>query len=85
LNWPSIRAGSKKWVLPSRFEAVVDAELCIACETCLDRCFFDAISMEDDISVVDPDKCMGCGVCTVTCPTEAISLKEVQPEDFVPA
>ena len=84
LNWPSIKAGSKRWVVPSRFEAVVDAELCSGCETCLDRCFFDAISIEDDISIVDPEKCMGCGVCTVTCPNEAISLKEVRPADFVP-
>jgi Fe-S-cluster-containing hydrogenase component 2/DNA-binding MarR family transcriptional regulator len=85
LNWPSIKAGSKKWVVPSRFEAVVDAELCSGCETCLDRCFFDAISIEDDISTVDSEKCMGCGVCAVTCPTEAMSLKEVRPADFVPA
>jgi len=85
LNWPSIKAGSKRWVVPSRFEAVVDAELCSGCETCLDRCFFDAISIEDDISVVDPEKCMGCGVCTVTCPSEAMSLKEIRPADFVPA
>ena len=85
LNWPSIKGGSKGWVVPSRFEAVVDAELCSGCEICLDRCFFDAISMEDNISVVDPEKCMGCGVCTVTCAAGAIGLKEVRPADFVPA
>jgi ferredoxin len=88
MNWPLDKSGAKvKFVLPSRFEAVVDAELCSSCETCLDRCSFDAFSMEgeNETALVDPEICMGCGVCLVTCPEEALSLKEVRPEDFVPA
>jgi len=88
MNWPVDRNGNRKYlVLPSRFQAVVDAELCSSCETCLERCPFDAINMEgeDETALVDDEKCMGCGVCQVTCPDEAISLKEVRPEDFVPA
>ncbi|MBU2551718.1 MAG: 4Fe-4S binding protein [Proteobacteria bacterium] len=84
LNWPSVRTGLGKFVVPSRFLAVVDADLCTACETCLERCYFEAITV-DDTAVIDADKCMGCGLCLVTCPTEAINLKEVRPEDFVPA
>lgn len=86
INWPSIRTGLGKFVVPSRFEAVVDADLCSGCETCLDRCYFDAISMEgeDDTAVVSSEKCMGCGLCMVTCPEEAISLNEVRPQEFVP-
>ncbi len=84
LNW-SVVAGPKKWVAPSRFEAVVDPELCTGCETCLERCFFDAIAVNDSLALVNPEKCMGCGVCAVSCPTEALRLKEVRPPDFVPA
>ena len=86
INWPSVRTGLKKFIAPSRFEALVDAESCSGCETCLETCFFEAITMEveDETAVVDPEKCMGCGVCIVTCPTEAISLKEVRAPDFVP-
>jgi Fe-S-cluster-containing hydrogenase component 2 len=86
MNWPSVRGGLGKFVLPSRFYAVVDDELCSACETCLERCYFDAISMEgeDDTAIVDDQKCMGCGLCLVTCPDEALSLKETRPQDFVP-
>jgi len=84
MNW-SVMTGPKKWVAPSRFEAVVDPDLCTGCETCLERCFFDAISIEDDLAVVDREKCLGCGVCTVSCPTEALGLKETRNADFVPA
>ena len=82
LNWT---LGPKKWVAPSRFEAVADPDLCTGCETCLDRCFFDAIAMKNDLAVVDPEKCMGCGVCAVSCPSEALRLKEARAADFVPA
>ena len=84
LNW-AVMKGPKKWVAPSRFEAVVDTELCSGCETCIERCFFDALSMADDHAQVDAEKCLGCGVCTVVCPTEALKLKEVRARDFVPA
>jgi len=84
LNW-AIMKGPKKWVAPSRFAAFVDVDLCSGCETCIDRCFFEALSMQDDFAAVDPDRCLGCGVCTVVCPTDALKLKEVRSSDFVPA
>lgn len=87
LAWPSVRTGLGRFVAPSRFAAKVDETSCSACETCLDRCYFEAISMigPDDTAKVDTDKCMGCGLCLVTCPEDAISLKAVRPEEFVPA
>jgi NAD-dependent dihydropyrimidine dehydrogenase PreA subunit len=86
MNWASLKAGSKKWVAPSRFEANVDSDLCTSCESCLERCYFDAIHMEgrDNSALIDPMKCMGCGLCAVTCPTDAIHLKEVRPAGSVP-
>lgn len=83
MNW-SVMTGPKRWVVPSRFTAVVDPDLCTGCETCLERCFFDALAVNNDLAAVNPEKCMGCGVCTVSCPTEALRLKEVRPADFVP-
>lgn len=84
INWTgSLKAGAK-FTAPSRFAAAVDPDLCNGCETCLDRCFFDAIEMEDDMAQIDEEECMGCGLCAVTCPTEAISLKETRGEEFVP-
>jgi ferredoxin len=70
---------------PSRFAAEVDPELCTACETCVERCFFGAITMEgEETARIDAEKCMGCGLCQVTCPSEAISLIEVRDKDYVP-
>jgi NAD-dependent dihydropyrimidine dehydrogenase PreA subunit len=65
---------------------MVDAENCTACESCLDRCYFEAISMEGegDTAAIKAEKCMGCGLCLVTCPTESITLEEVRPAEFVP-
>jgi len=87
LNWPSVRGGLGKFVVPSRFQAVVDADTCSSCENCLERCYFEAIRMEGegDTAVVDADKSMGCGLCAVTCADEAMSLREVRSEEFVPA
>ncbi len=83
LNWPILK-GARQWVAPSRFEAFVDTELCTGCESCVERCFFDALSMADGFAAVAPENCLGCGVCTVVCPSEALKLKEVRPADFVP-
>lgn len=70
---------------PSRFGAQVDPDLCTACEQCLDRCFFGAISIDgDETASVDLERCMGCGLCQVVCPTEAISMREVRDKEFVP-
>jgi len=55
--------------------ARIDAELCIACEDCLDRCHMEAIEMADEgTATVLENRCIGCGVCIPHCPAEAISL-----------
>ena len=78
-NWGHDRAYVKKFTAPSRFKARVEADLCTACGTCEERCFFDAVSMQgtDDTAVIDADKCMGCGICVNTCPQHALSLERV--------
>jgi len=83
IAWPGPITSGVNYASPSRFTVVVDLESCTACEECLDRCFFDAITV-DDTARIDEDKCMGCGLCAVTCPVGAISLKETRKEGFVP-
>jgi len=70
---------------PSRFAAHVAPEQCEACGTCVDRCYFGAITVDDaGVPSVDTAKCMGCGLCQVTCPTGALTMNEVRDRSFVP-
>jgi ferredoxin len=72
-------------VAPSRFQADISPKDCTGCELCLERCFFGAIEMKDDLAeVTKPDMCVGCGLCQVVCPDDAIGLKEVRPPDYIP-
>jgi len=54
--------------------AKVDADACTGCESCLDSCPVEAISMEGDVAVIDNDTCSDCGACVDSCPVEAISM-----------
>ena len=60
----------------SYYRAVIDADSCTACGTCVDRCQIDAIEEKDDTMEVNPARCIGCGLCVSTCPEEAIALEE---------
>ncbi len=55
--------------------AVVDADKCTGCETCVDACPSEAIHMEDGIAVVDADLCVDCEACVDECPAEAIHME----------
>ena len=57
----------------SSFYARVNEEECVACETCVDRCHMDAITV-DDTAQINLDRCIGCGVCAVTCDVDAIRM-----------
>ena len=69
------------------YQAVIDADLCIACGECLERCQMAAIKQEAETAKMIEGRCIGCGLCVATCPVEAISLKpkpdmEAPPESL---
>lgn len=57
--------------------AFVNRDECTGCESCIEACPTEAISMtDDDVALVDVDMCTECEACVEECPTEAISMVE---------
>jgi Na+-translocating ferredoxin:NAD+ oxidoreductase subunit B len=73
----------------SRYLAAIDTEKCTGCQTCLDRCPFDAVEMvkvpgsKKMKASIDKDKCMGCGICIVGCPEKAMTYDLVRPPEYI--
>lgn len=65
----------------NNYIAEADPEKCTACETCVERCQMDAVSVDGDAAVVHMDMCIGCGLCVTTCPSDAIQLG-LKPESL---
>jgi electron transport complex protein RnfB len=61
-------------VITSSFHAEYDADNCIGCGVCVDRCQMEAITRFDDKVALDLDRCIGCGLCVSTCPSDALRL-----------
>lgn len=53
----------------------LDKEKCTGCGICVERCLFDANTM-NDVADVELKKCYGCGLCVSTCDGGARSMKE---------
>jgi len=73
---------------PSFFRAEyicqIDQDKCTGCQSCIERCLFNAISYSSSFNnlFIDPTKCFGCGLCRVACINEAIKLtpRQEHPE-----
>lgn len=83
---PGMRSGTlAKGIAPSRFVSTVDADKCIACEECVQRCAVKAIEMQDGVAVIDRNKCLGCGACVLSCPVDGgMAMEMVRPPEFIP-
>jgi heterodisulfide reductase subunit A-like polyferredoxin len=87
----SLRHGSlRDSFAKTRYQAIVDEKSCVGCQTCLERCPFDALSMEKPPGSkkykarVNNEKCWGCGLCSATSEPSAIWLKAVRPATHIP-
>jgi NAD-dependent dihydropyrimidine dehydrogenase PreA subunit len=70
----------------TNFFASVDSDLCTGCETCVESCQVNAMTIDDEneISVVDLARCLGCGNCAKDCPEEAIELRKKETDVIPP-
>jgi heterodisulfide reductase subunit A-like polyferredoxin len=67
---------SKEHLETGGIVALVEAEKCTSCLTCVRGCPYAAISInEEGIAEVNPAKCQGCGICAADCPAKAIQLQ----------
>ncbi len=71
----------------SGFICSLDADSCISCGDCLERCPMDALTQKHDEILFQESWCIGCGLCTSSCPAGALNLvprKEppVPPQDW---
>lgn len=55
----------------SGISPVIDADKCISCGICADKCDYSAITIPDT-AVIDGNKCIGCAGCIAVCPQKAI-------------
>jgi electron transport complex protein RnfB len=75
------KVGIANAIARSAFVNRVDESACIACGACVERCPFEALSVQD-VATVDGVRCLGCGVCSLACPQGALSLVR-RPENEV--
>nr|MDO8118008.1 4Fe-4S binding protein [Candidatus Sigynarchaeota archaeon] len=50
-------------------------ETCKNCKTCVSRCHFNAMTVNEQGNVAfNASKCAGCGLCVTKCPAGAVKL-----------
>jgi NAD-dependent dihydropyrimidine dehydrogenase PreA subunit len=91
LLYPVVQAGkAHKLITPSRYRVVIETEKCEGCQTCVERCAFEALEMRKVAgskklkAFVINDNCLGCGVCMLKCPNGAMHLEIVRPPSHIP-
>ncbi len=75
------RLDNPRAIAKANFVSYIVEDNCVACGTCVERCKFEAITV-DDIAYINLEKCVGCGLCAVTCPNNAIIMKRFEREEI---
>jgi Pyruvate/2-oxoacid:ferredoxin oxidoreductase delta subunit len=75
------RLDNPRAIAKSNFIPFINKEECIACGTCLERCKFGAIEV-NNFAELNQDKCVGCGLCAVTCPNNSIIMTRFEREEI---
>jgi ferredoxin len=71
-------------IVVSPFLARLDAEACIGCGVCVERCQMEALTLVDGMASLEEARCIGCVLCVTTCPSGALSLHRKAEQPAVP-
>jgi electron transport complex protein RnfB len=73
--------------ISSPFRAILNADICSGCGTCIDRCQLDALTLDNEKALLNSERCIGCGLCITTCSTGALQLqrKPESEQTYVPS
>jgi ferredoxin len=75
--------GIENSVAYANYIAVIDADECLGCGTCTERCQVHAISEQGGVAVVDAKRCIGCGLCVTGCPNDVARLQRKPEAEIV--
>ena len=68
----------QKTIFSGDYTALLSAEQCRRCLSCLEICPVGAISLGDDGKpLIHPEICRGCGTCAAQCPAGAIAMNRL--------
>lgn len=69
-----INTPTRSWV---RYIASINQDKCVGCGTCIEKCQFHALELNDDGKAERiNESCMGCGLCAYFCPENAVTMIE---------
>lgn len=57
---------------------------CLGIGSCIDRCKFEAMTLEDGNIKIDEEKCTGCRACLDICPQHIITMIPKDATNFIP-
>lgn len=60
----------------SSYIAVTDMAACTDCGERIDRCLFDARTLQEEKMHYNSELCYGCGLCVDVCPEQATVLDQ---------
>lgn len=63
--------------------ATTDADVCGACEVCVELCPYGAVAIENDQATVNVALCKGCGTCVGACPSGAMDQNHFKTDQIM--
>ena len=57
---------------------------CVGIGSCVERCKFGAMTLEEGTVIIDKDKCNGCRACIGMCPQALIVMVPREASNFIP-